>query len=151
MQKTKNKNQGFTLIELMIVVAIIGILAAVAVPAYNDYIESARSTEAKQQADALKKAVSACILKEEALNASNYSNCVSGKSGIPKAITSASTNSTVTCAAIATDKAIIDVEADTDGDGTSEFNITLTPTFTANGSVTFAINEEATVNDCAGS
>jgi len=49
--------QGFTLIELMIVVAIIGILAAVALPAYQDYTVRARVTEGLSLAGAAKTAV----------------------------------------------------------------------------------------------
>ncbi|MCH9762843.1 MAG: pilin [Gammaproteobacteria bacterium] len=56
------KHQGFTLIELMIVVAIIGILAAVAIPAYQDYTTRARVIEGVNLASAAKLAVSETVL-----------------------------------------------------------------------------------------
>lgn len=54
---SKKVQQGFTLIELMIVVAIIGILAAVALPAYKDYTVRAKVTEVVLAASAGKDAV----------------------------------------------------------------------------------------------
>ena len=53
-----NAQKGFTLIELMIVVAIIGILAAIALPAYQDYIARAQASEAFTLADGLKTSIS---------------------------------------------------------------------------------------------
>ena len=53
----KAMQKGFTLIELMIVVAIIGILAAIAIPAYQDYTVRAKVTEGLSLADSYKVAV----------------------------------------------------------------------------------------------
>lgn len=57
----KRIQQGFTLIELMIVVAIIGILAAVALPAYQDYTARSKVTEVMLQLDNCKTGVSEFI------------------------------------------------------------------------------------------
>jgi len=57
------KTTGFTLVELMIVIAILGIVSAIAIPAYTGYIETARMTEAKNNIAALKLAEEAFFLE----------------------------------------------------------------------------------------
>lgn len=57
-----NNQKGFTLIELMIVVAIIGILAAIAIPQYQNYVARSQVTRAMSEAGALRTSVEDCIL-----------------------------------------------------------------------------------------
>ena len=72
----KRIQQGFTLIELMIVVAIIGILAAVALPAYQDYTARAQMTEAMNLTAGLKSQVTEIY--------SQTNTCpTNGTSGVP--------------------------------------------------------------------
>ncbi|OYV00864.1 MAG: pilus assembly protein [Burkholderiales bacterium PBB5] len=61
----KRAQQGFTLIELMIVVAIIGILAAIAVPAYQRYINKAAYSEVIGQAKPIKVGIEECLTAQQ--------------------------------------------------------------------------------------
>lgn len=67
-----NKQQGFTLIELMIVVAIIGILAAIALPAYNNYTDKAKFSEAVMALAPVKTALGTCAQTGECISTGNW-------------------------------------------------------------------------------
>lgn len=71
--------KGFTLIELMIVVAIIGILAAVAIPAYGDYTARAQAAEAFTLLDGLKTPMTEAYTNDSSWFVSGISAVLSGK------------------------------------------------------------------------
>lgn len=83
------KQAGFTLIELMIVVAIIGILAAIAVPQYQQYTKKARFTEVTQSTQTRKQEVELCIQKTASTDGKD---CTGGKNEIATDVASGFSN-----------------------------------------------------------
>ena len=124
----KKAQQGFTLIELMIVVAIIGILAAIAIPQYQDYVTRTRWADNNTAIAPLKLAVGECVQ----LRAGQLTDCDTlgeltthtGYAALP-----APANGTVTLTATSAAIAVAGTNA---LGGTNACTVTWTPTVTAN-------------------
>ena len=127
----KKVQKGFTLIELMIVVAIVGILAAVALPAYQNYTKKAKFSEVVAAATGVKSAIEICFQTNGPSSTPDMSNCDTAAE-IDYTLADAEVGAYVSDVSIATNTAIITATA-VSTNGLGGQTVTYTPTITGNG------------------
>jgi len=129
-QRVKTQIQrGFTLIELMIVVAIIGILAAVAIPLYSDYTQRALASNGISALSSYKTAIALCYQKTGLLT-----GCNTGTNGIPAAITAAGEVNGLEAVTVTNGVIAATLEAVDDASPAANITVQLEPTAAASGS-----------------
>lgn len=136
------KQRGFTLIELMVIIAIVGILVSIAIPAYQDYLVRARITEGLQLASPAKLAIA------ETAQANNGLPATQEATGY----TSPAATSNVESIAISDDgKAVITIKYTP---AAKNLALTLSPTLSSHGDITWvcavtdAANNKYVPYDC---
>jgi len=140
----KQAQAGFTLIELMIVVAIIGILAAVAIPAYSDYTTKAKIANALSAADPFKTAVGLCIQESGNVKTGCNPSTPQG-AGIPATFSKTKEVDNVT---VGGDGVVTLVFAGGVGSGVDGKSITITPTVGTN-NTTWAVDASSITTNAA--